>query len=70
MSRKKKFVTKKITKFDYIFDTKDFILCVMYDKIVDDKLSKNLNIKFVIVQTKGIYQFLFDSKIVNNSKNA
>ena len=42
----------------------------MYDEIVDEKLFENLNIKLVILQTKKIYQFLFDSKIVDNNKNA
>ena len=40
MNQKKKFVTKKITKFDHILDTKDFILCVVYDEIVDEKSFK------------------------------
>ena len=67
---KKKFVTKKITKFDHIFDTKNFILCVVYDEIIDKKLFENLNIKFVILQTKKICQFSFNLKIVDNNKNA
>ena len=33
--KKKRFVTEEITKFDYIFDTKDFILCIVCDEIVD-----------------------------------
>ena len=69
ISRKKKFVTEKITKFDLIFDTKDFILCIVYDEIVDKKSSENLNIKFVILQTKEICRF-FNSKTVDSSKNA
>ena len=64
---KKKFVTNK-PKFDYIFDTKDFILCLVYDEIVDKRLFKNLNIKIVILQTKRISQFFY-SKIVDNNKN-
>ena len=58
MSRKKN-RSKKITKFDYIFDTKGFILCVVYDEIVDKKLFKNLNIIFVSLQTQEICQFFF-----------
>ena len=54
MSRKKKFVTKEVTKFDYIFDTKKFILCVVYDEIIDEKLFENRSIKFVTLQTKEI----------------
>ena len=54
---KKKIRYKKITKFDHIFDTKNFILCVVYDEIVDEKSFENLNIKFVILQTKEICQF-------------
>ena len=70
ISRKKKFVTKKITKLDHIIDTKDFTLCVVYDEIVDEKLSENLSIKFVILQTKEICRFFYYLKIVDNSKNA
>ena len=69
-SKEKKFVTKKITKFDYIFDTKIYILYVVYDKIVNKKSFESLSIKFVILQTKEICQFLFDLEIVDNSKNA
>ena len=65
---KKKFVTEKITKFDYIFDTKDFILCVVYNERINKKSFENLNIEFVILQTKKICQFLFYSKIVENGK--
>ena len=68
--KKKRFVTKEVTKSDHIFDSKDFILGVGYDEIVDKKSSENLSMKFVILQRKEICQFLFDSKIVNNSKNA
>ena len=67
---KKRLITEKVTKFEYIFDTKDFILCVVYDEIVDKKSFEKLNIKFVILQTKEICQFLFNSKIVDNNKNA
>ena len=67
---KKKFVTEEITKFDHIFDTKDFILCVVYDEIVDYNSSQNLNIKLVILQTKKICRFFFYSKIVDNSQKA
>ena len=42
----------------------------MYDETVDEKASENLNIKFVTLQTKEICQFLFDSEIVDNYKNA
>ena len=42
----------------------------MYDENVDEKSFKNLSIRFVILQTKKICQFLFDSEIVNSSKNA
>ena len=49
----------KITKFDHIFDTKDFIQCVVYDQIVDEKLFENLKIKFLILQTKKICQFFY-----------
>ena len=59
MSRKKKLVIEKVTKFDHILDTKDFILCVVDDEIADEKLFENLSIKFVIVQTKKICQFFF-----------
>ena len=69
-SEKTKFVTKKGTKFDHIFNTKDLIFCVVYDEIVDDKLFENLNTKFVILQRKEICQFFSDSKIVGSSKNA
>ena len=55
--RRKKFV-KKTTKFDHLFDTKDFIPCVVCNETVDEKSFKNLNIKFVIFQTKEICQFL------------
>ena len=42
----------------------------MYDEIIDEKSFENLNIKLVILQTKEICQSFFDSKIVDNSKNA
>ena len=70
MSRKKRLVIEKITKFNHILDINNFILCVVYDEIVDKNLFENLSIKFVILQTKKICQFLFDLEIVNNSKNA
>ena len=68
--RKKRLVIEKIAKFDYIFDTKNLILCVVYDEIIDEKSFENLNIKFVILQTKEICQSFFNSKIVDNNKNA
>ena len=67
---KKNVVTKKITKLDYIFDTKDFHLCVVYDEIVSQKSSENLNIKLMTLQTKEIRHSFFDSNIVNSSKHA
>ena len=45
-SKKKKFVSEEMAKFSHIFDTKDFILCVVYNKIVNKKLFENLNDKF------------------------
>ena len=48
-SKKKRLVTKWITKFDYIFDTKDSSLCVVYDETVNEKSYENLSIKFVIL---------------------
>ena len=66
---KKKFVIEKITTLDYIFDTKDFMLCVVYDKTVDEKSFENLSIKFVILQTKKKCQSFFNSKIVNSRQN-
>ena len=70
MSRKKKFVKEKTTKFDHIFDTRNFILCIVYDEVIDEKLFENLNSKFVILQTKEICQFFLFLKIVNSSTNA
>ena len=43
-NRKKKLVLEKLTSIDNIFDTKNYILCVVYDEIVDQKLFENLNI--------------------------
>ena len=70
MNRKKKLVKEKTTKFHHIFDTKDFILCVVYDEIVDEKSSENLSTNFVILQTKEICQFIFYLEIVGKNKNA
>ena len=46
-SEKKKRIIEKITKFDQIFDIKDYVLCVVYDET-----EKNLSNKLVILQTK------------------
>ena len=70
MSQKRRIRYKKMTKFDCIFDTKEFILCVVYNETVDKKSFENLSNKFVTLQTKEICQSFFESKIVDNSKNA
>ena len=44
-SKKIRFVIQKLTKFDHIFDTKDFVLCVVYDEIVNKKSFGKLSVK-------------------------
>ena len=61
-SKKKRFVTEEITKFDHILDIKKITLCVVYDETADKKSFKSLSIKFVILQTKKICQFFLIQK--------
>ena len=61
---KKRGIIEKITKFDHMFDTKDYVLCVVYNEI------ENLSSKLVILQTKKKCQFFSTSEIVDRSINA
>ena len=55
---------------DHILDTKDFILCVVYDEAAGERSLKSLGNKPVALQTKEICQSLSDSEVVDGSINA